>query len=369
MATEVKYQVFVSSTSRDLEVERRRVIEALLESSFIPVGMELFNAFAEQAWPTIERIIEPCDYYVVIVAGRYGSVRPNGLSFTESEYEFARHLGKPVLAFLRRDPGPSSDEDVEHQRKVRAFRDRLEGELTCKYWDSADDLALHVVTALNRAVHDRPQIGWVRANTIGAPLERVFADVVEPAQTLGISRISANGQAGAAMSATIEAARTVRIMSTSATRLLDIQKPYLARALLHGADVRVLVPAAESMFLLDVDEMEDRDPADPIATEVAQASRRLREVLADARRLNRGRDAPLGRVRLGFFSTHLRSTLVLCDESWGWLTVTLPPLRAAETASFELVDGSSKALLDDCVHHFDRVWEVVEARGDATTIE
>lgn len=131
---EIKYQVFISSTSRDLETERRKVIDALLESaSFIPVGMELFNATSEAAWPTIERIIQPCDYYVVIVAGRYGTERSTGLSFTESEYEYARRLNKPVLAFLHRQPAMQSDEDVESIRKVRLFRERLEDELTCKY--------------------------------------------------------------------------------------------------------------------------------------------------------------------------------------------------------------------------------------------
>src|SRR5215471_17228648 len=101
---ERRYQVFVSSTSQDLADERQIVINALLEASYIPVGMELFNAATENAWPVIERLINNCDYYVVIVAGRYGSERPDGRSFTQSEYEYARKIGKPRLAFLHRRP-------------------------------------------------------------------------------------------------------------------------------------------------------------------------------------------------------------------------------------------------------------------------
>ena len=41
---EVKYQVFVSSTYRDLQDERQEVMQALLELDCIPVGMELFPA-------------------------------------------------------------------------------------------------------------------------------------------------------------------------------------------------------------------------------------------------------------------------------------------------------------------------------------
>ena len=38
---DVKYQVFLSSTFRDLEIERRIVIEQVLNLGHIPVGMEL----------------------------------------------------------------------------------------------------------------------------------------------------------------------------------------------------------------------------------------------------------------------------------------------------------------------------------------
>ena len=39
-----KYQVFVSSTYKDLTEERQEVIQALLELDCIPVGMEMFPA-------------------------------------------------------------------------------------------------------------------------------------------------------------------------------------------------------------------------------------------------------------------------------------------------------------------------------------
>lgn len=39
-----KYQVFVSSTYKDLKEERLAVIQYLLKMGFIPVGMEQFPA-------------------------------------------------------------------------------------------------------------------------------------------------------------------------------------------------------------------------------------------------------------------------------------------------------------------------------------
>src|SRR5688572_21788241 len=94
-----KYQVFVSSTYQDLQEERRQVIHALLELDCIPSGMELFPAADEDQWSLIKGVIDDCDYYVVILGGRYGSLGPEGLSYTEMEYRYAIEKGKPVAAF------------------------------------------------------------------------------------------------------------------------------------------------------------------------------------------------------------------------------------------------------------------------------
>ena len=64
---EIKYQVFVSSTYKDLLEERQEVIQALLELDCIPVGMELFPATDDDQWTLIKRLIDDCDYYILII--------------------------------------------------------------------------------------------------------------------------------------------------------------------------------------------------------------------------------------------------------------------------------------------------------------
>lgn len=66
---EKKYQVFVSSTYEDLQEERKKVMEALLQMNCFPVGMEYFNASDSSQWEVIKSLIRECDYYVLIVAG------------------------------------------------------------------------------------------------------------------------------------------------------------------------------------------------------------------------------------------------------------------------------------------------------------
>ena len=60
----------------------------------------------EDAWTLIRRVIDGCDYYLLVIAGKYGSVNStSGLSYTEMEYDYAVSAGKPVMAFLQRLSG------------------------------------------------------------------------------------------------------------------------------------------------------------------------------------------------------------------------------------------------------------------------
>ena len=67
----------------------------------MPAGMELFPAANEEQWKWIQRVIEESDYYIVIVAGKYGSIHPEtGISYTEMEYDYAVSIGKPTIGFV-----------------------------------------------------------------------------------------------------------------------------------------------------------------------------------------------------------------------------------------------------------------------------
>jgi transketolase C-terminal domain/subunit len=55
----------------------------------------------DRGWETIKSVIDRSDYYVLILAGRYGSVYRRGKSWTEKEYEYAVLRNIPVLAFIR----------------------------------------------------------------------------------------------------------------------------------------------------------------------------------------------------------------------------------------------------------------------------
>ena len=175
-----RYQVFVSSTYIDLEQERQEVMQALLELDCIPSGMELFPAANEDQWTLIKKVIDDCDYYMVIVAGRYGSIGPEGLSYTEMEYRYALEVGKPVLGFVHREPGSlaanRTETSEEGREKLNVFRDLVQKKM-CRTWESPADLGSQVSRSLVKLIKSNPGIGWVRGDLV--PEEGAAKEILE----------------------------------------------------------------------------------------------------------------------------------------------------------------------------------------------
>ncbi|MHC4124412.1 MAG: DUF4062 domain-containing protein [Planctomycetota bacterium] len=166
---EKRHQVFVSSTYKDLQEERQEVMHALLELDCMPSGMELFPAANESQWSLIKKVIDDCDYYVLILGGRYGSCGSDGLSYTEMEYRYALSIGKPTVAFLHKDPGniPAKrcESTQEGKEKLAAFRSLVEEKL-CKHWSTPVELGSVVSRSLIQLIKTTPAVGWVRADEL-----------------------------------------------------------------------------------------------------------------------------------------------------------------------------------------------------------
>jgi len=167
MISQVRYQVFISSTYDDLREERQQATQAILEIGCFPSGMELFPASDDTQWELIKHVIEESDYYIVIVAGRYGSVGPDGISYTEMEYDYAVEKGIPVLGFVRDRIGEVASHYVEQTESGRnmleTFRQKVMSR-TCRKYLTASKLGMAVMKSLMAESRVRPRIGWVRAD-------------------------------------------------------------------------------------------------------------------------------------------------------------------------------------------------------------
>lgn len=194
-----RYQVFVSSTYVDLQEERKEVMQALLELDCIPSGMELFPAANEDQWSLIKRVIDDSDYYIVIIGGRYGSVGPDGISYTEMEYRYAIDSGKPIIAFIHGKPDDipigKSEQNKEGQEKLQQFLGLVRKKLV-KTWTNPAELGSVVSRSLVQLIKREPGIGWVKATNIpddGVTKEilRLKAKIEELENQLTLARTTA----------------------------------------------------------------------------------------------------------------------------------------------------------------------------------
>lgn len=191
MSYSVRYQVFVSSTFTDLAVERAEVIQAIWELDCIPTGMEAFVASNEGQWDVIKRVIDECDYYVLIIGGRYGSMTSEGMSYTEKEYRYAKQVGLPVLAFVHGDPDTipvgKSEKDEGNRQKLESFRSEVMHTHPIRSWKTPAELGGLVSRSLVREIKITPRPRWIR-NDGSSPitlLERINTLTEENKTLLG----------------------------------------------------------------------------------------------------------------------------------------------------------------------------------------
>jgi hypothetical protein len=167
-----RYQVFVSSTYVDLVEERQSVLQTLMEMDCIPAGMELFPAADEEQWEFIKKVIDDCDYYLLIIGGRYGSTAEDGLSYTEKEFDYAVSKGIKVIALLHEAPDElprgKSEPSEDLYGKLQEFRKKVGTGRLVRFWKEANQLPGEVALSLNKTIKMFPAVGWVRADSAGS---------------------------------------------------------------------------------------------------------------------------------------------------------------------------------------------------------
>lgn len=164
-----RYQVFVSSTYVDLIEEREEAVQAILKAGCFPAGMELFPAADESQWDMIKETIDESDFYVLIIAGRYGSTIRHGrkiISYTEKEFEYAKKTKKTILAFIYENPEelPEKRVDLDHKTELAQFREKIKHGRIVEFWRSKEELRAKILEALTHAV-DKARgscSGWVK---------------------------------------------------------------------------------------------------------------------------------------------------------------------------------------------------------------
>jgi hypothetical protein len=117
----------------------------------------------------IKKVIDDCDYYLVIIAGRYGTIGPDGLGYTEMEYRYALDAGKPVIGFVHKNlgslPANRCEAAPDARQRLDAFKSLVQNKM-CRFWDSPAELGSQVSRSLVKLMKSHPAVGWVRGDLV-----------------------------------------------------------------------------------------------------------------------------------------------------------------------------------------------------------
>lgn len=193
--------VFISSTTRDLEQHRQVARDAVWRANLFPLMMERDVATMEDPVQYSLGLVEDAEIYIGIFALRYGYVpddpgrNPAGLSITELEYRHAMKRGIPMLIFIMDDEHLVKAGHIETEPDKLGKLNRLKEELRAKhvvgFFKSADDLSNQVFQALqsHKIQHYISKMGHhVAANGhgVGGGLKPYFAHAyIQPHNFVG----------------------------------------------------------------------------------------------------------------------------------------------------------------------------------------
>jgi WD40 repeat protein len=176
-----RIDVFISSTSKDLEEFRERVIQIVLKMGAYPISMETFTPTDRNALQLCYDKLQEAEVFIGIYAYRYGYAPSSDVTFktkegdiyhgnnetsiTQWEYQWALELGIPMLLFVvgnQDADGKSLAWPVDYieteepgKSRLKAFKKQMMTQHVVGFFHSPDDLASQVAAGLAKVISTR----------------------------------------------------------------------------------------------------------------------------------------------------------------------------------------------------------------------
>jgi len=166
----VRYQVFISSTYRDLIKERSVVKKALLEKGCFPVGMEEFPAIDQNQFEYIKKEMDDSDYYILMLGGSVGTIcEETQNSYTYMEYRYAIEKNIPVVVFVKKDEKGNLF-CIEKDKKRKNYYLKFVAEVTetrmCTFFRKKSELSGMVHFSMSKMIEEYPRQGWKKVEFV-----------------------------------------------------------------------------------------------------------------------------------------------------------------------------------------------------------
>lgn len=176
------YRVFISSTYIDMLPYRDALQAAITNCDSVAYGMERFVPAPIRPLDRCYEEIAGSQIYILLLGHRYGEIdNDSGKSYTELEYDKAKEMGLPILAFLLDTdkvgtPAKFRESDAQYNALTR-FKNDLKNskEITIGEFTSEKDLQEKATRAIKETI-DRLQavVQTAEDPSVGAKLYAKF---------------------------------------------------------------------------------------------------------------------------------------------------------------------------------------------------
>lgn len=163
---DTRYQIFISTSGRDMQPERMVLSQTLVGMGFFAWGLEHRTPLTTTL---ARRQIDECDYVILLLGSQYGEQSISGVSYLSLEYEYALSQAKPIIVFMHEQP-ESREIDLQETHpqvkdKFLAFRKKLLHEAKhIFYFKTPRELELAVRLNIPLMVEQHLGQGWVPAH-------------------------------------------------------------------------------------------------------------------------------------------------------------------------------------------------------------
>lgn len=381
------YQVFISSTSKNLKTSRQKIITDLLsQNKFFPIAMEHMVSESN----TLEMLynyMKSSDVCVLLLGDDVGTALGNAIeyvsnpdmldaiekyntkngmedarymTYTEFEFALALHFNVAVLAFVK-DTVVTSCESGHADKTLHRFYNAVREKAAYSTWTD-EPSPTEIVTSLNRHIDTHPDLsGWIKEKD---------SAIYKSASYAGITDISLEGfLPREKLKVWLADSQQLKICYTTGRSFILSNGDILSDFVANGGSIKFLCCKPHTQSLNDIQAIEETVFGDrtQIHHELFDVCSELRNIYnISKKKFEANSCEKIGEIQINFLSTLFRSSFLIAENSsqnqkFGWFTITLPPAKSRETISFEMIsneDSSSENnLLNRSLIHFESVWK------------
>ena len=176
--------------------------------------------------------------------------------------------------------------------------------------------------------------------------------ILRISKIIGIKSIYEKGLGRDELKNRLKKARNIKMITTSGLVFFRTCEEEIISALINNARISLILSKNDSEFIKETEKIENRSNGE-IKDELKQVSVILSRFKVEASK--RTNNQTTGVINVKYFNTHLRLPMILVDDEYLWLTLTLPPQKSTQSHSIEIIKKDS-SLLINCNKHFDELW-------------